>query len=123
MKIANLTLVPAVNAAPDATVVAPGTSCRHQLHDAARHQPRFIRCSCSTACASDDTSPVRDIIFFDSRPGVGEHSHGGAERMAECDRQRTAIGRDIVLIADLRRVQQPRLARREGWICRIHCGC
>jgi FAD/FMN-containing dehydrogenase/Fe-S oxidoreductase len=35
MKIANLTLVPAVNAAPDATVVAPGTSCRHQLHDAA----------------------------------------------------------------------------------------
>ncbi|MCX5691236.1 MAG: heterodisulfide reductase-related iron-sulfur binding cluster [Planctomycetota bacterium] len=35
MKIANLTLVPAVNAVPQATVVAPGTSCRHQLHDAA----------------------------------------------------------------------------------------
>ena len=33
VKIANLALVPAVTAAPDATVVATGTSCRHQLRD------------------------------------------------------------------------------------------
>ena len=38
MKIANLTLVPAVNAAPAATILATGTSCRHQLHDAANRQ-------------------------------------------------------------------------------------
>jgi FAD/FMN-containing dehydrogenase/Fe-S oxidoreductase len=35
MKIANLSLVPAIEARPEATVVAPGTSCRHQVHDAA----------------------------------------------------------------------------------------
>jgi len=34
-KIANLALVPALNAVPEATVVAPGTSCRHQIHDLA----------------------------------------------------------------------------------------
>lgn len=33
VKIANLALVPAVSAAPGATVVATGTSCRHQLRD------------------------------------------------------------------------------------------
>jgi Fe-S oxidoreductase len=33
VKIANLALVPALNAAPEATVIAPGTSCRHQIHD------------------------------------------------------------------------------------------
>lgn len=31
--VANLALVPAVNAEPSATVVATGTSCRHQIHD------------------------------------------------------------------------------------------
>ena len=31
VKIANLELVPAVTANPDATVIATGTSCRHQL--------------------------------------------------------------------------------------------
>jgi FAD/FMN-containing dehydrogenase/Fe-S oxidoreductase len=31
--IANLELVPALSAHPDATVVAPGTSCRHQIRD------------------------------------------------------------------------------------------
>jgi FAD/FMN-containing dehydrogenase/Fe-S oxidoreductase len=34
-KIANLALLPALNAAPEAMVAAPGTSCRHQIHDLA----------------------------------------------------------------------------------------
>jgi Fe-S oxidoreductase len=33
VKIANLELVPAVNANPTATVIATGTSCRHQIRD------------------------------------------------------------------------------------------
>lgn len=33
MKIGELTLFPAVRAAPDACIAAPGTSCRHQVHD------------------------------------------------------------------------------------------
>jgi Fe-S oxidoreductase len=34
-RIADLALLPALKAAPDATVAAPGTSCRHQIHDLA----------------------------------------------------------------------------------------
>ena len=34
-KIAGLALLPALSAAPEATVVAPGTSCRHQVLDLA----------------------------------------------------------------------------------------
>ncbi len=33
VKIANLALIPAVTASPEATVIATGTSCRHQLRD------------------------------------------------------------------------------------------
>ncbi len=33
MKIGDLTLFPALRKAPDAAVCAPGTSCRHQIHD------------------------------------------------------------------------------------------
>jgi Fe-S oxidoreductase len=33
MKIGELSLFPAVRGAAGATVVAPGTSCRHQIHD------------------------------------------------------------------------------------------
>jgi Fe-S oxidoreductase len=33
VKIANLELIPAVNANPAATVIATGTSCRHQIRD------------------------------------------------------------------------------------------
>ena len=33
VKIANLALIPAVNAEPSATVVSTGTSCRHQIRD------------------------------------------------------------------------------------------
>lgn len=33
MKIGELSLFPPVRANPDATVCAPGTSCRHQIHD------------------------------------------------------------------------------------------
>jgi Fe-S oxidoreductase len=33
VQIANLELLPALRQEPDATVVATGTSCRHQIHD------------------------------------------------------------------------------------------
>jgi FAD/FMN-containing dehydrogenase/Fe-S oxidoreductase len=38
MQMAELSLLPAVRAAPDAVVVADGTSCRHQIHDGAQRQ-------------------------------------------------------------------------------------
>lgn len=37
--IANLDLLPALAAQPDALVVAPGTSCRHQIRDLSQRQP------------------------------------------------------------------------------------
>ncbi len=46
MDIAELTLAPAIRAAASATVIAPGTSCRHQIRDAtnrsAEHPIEFI---------------------------------------------------------------------------------
>lgn len=39
-KIANLALLPALAKQPEATVVAPGTSCRHQIHDLAHRRAR-----------------------------------------------------------------------------------
>jgi hypothetical protein len=36
MQMAELTLLPALRAAPDAIVVADGTSCRHQIADGAQ---------------------------------------------------------------------------------------
>lgn len=38
MQMAELSLLPAVRSAPDAIVVADGTSCRHQIHDGANRQ-------------------------------------------------------------------------------------
>lgn len=38
MQMAELSLLPAVRAQPDAIVVADGTSCRHQIHDGAQRQ-------------------------------------------------------------------------------------
>ena len=38
--IAKLELLPALQAKPDALVVAPGTSCRHQIHDLAHRHAR-----------------------------------------------------------------------------------
>jgi FAD/FMN-containing dehydrogenase/Fe-S oxidoreductase len=38
MEMAELSLLPAVRSAPDAIVVADGTSCRHQIHDGAQRQ-------------------------------------------------------------------------------------
>jgi Fe-S oxidoreductase len=35
MQMAELTLLPAIRKAPDAIVVADGTSCRHQIQDGA----------------------------------------------------------------------------------------
>jgi Fe-S oxidoreductase len=37
--VANLELVPAVKAEPDAVVVATGTSCRHQIRDLTGREP------------------------------------------------------------------------------------
>jgi FAD/FMN-containing dehydrogenase/Fe-S oxidoreductase len=49
VKIAELDLIPALRAAPDASVVAPGTSCRHQIRDLtgrhARHPLEVIEAS------------------------------------------------------------------------------
>lgn len=38
MQMAELSLLPAVRARPDAIVVADGTSCRHQIHDGAQRE-------------------------------------------------------------------------------------
>jgi Fe-S oxidoreductase len=38
MQMAELSLLPAVRAQPDAIVVADGTSCRHQIHDGAKRE-------------------------------------------------------------------------------------
>jgi Fe-S oxidoreductase len=38
MQMAELTLLPAIRAAPDAIVVADGTSCRHQIADGAQRE-------------------------------------------------------------------------------------
>jgi len=38
MQMAELSLLPAVRNAPDALIVADGTSCRHQIHDGAQRQ-------------------------------------------------------------------------------------
>jgi Fe-S oxidoreductase len=38
MQMAELALLPAVRSAPDAIVVADGTSCRHQIHDGAQRE-------------------------------------------------------------------------------------
>ncbi|WP_061503620.1 FAD-binding and (Fe-S)-binding domain-containing protein [Ramlibacter tataouinensis] len=38
MQMAELSLLPAVREAPDAIVVADGTSCRHQIHDGAQRE-------------------------------------------------------------------------------------
>ena len=44
MQMAELSLLPAIRRAPDAIVVADGTSCRHQIHDgAAREAKHAIR--------------------------------------------------------------------------------
>jgi Fe-S oxidoreductase len=38
MRIAEQGVLPAVRARPAATVCAPGTSCRHQIHDGAARE-------------------------------------------------------------------------------------
>jgi Fe-S oxidoreductase len=38
MQMAELSLLPAVRAQPDAILVADGTSCRHQIHDGAKRE-------------------------------------------------------------------------------------
>jgi FAD/FMN-containing dehydrogenase/Fe-S oxidoreductase len=42
MQMAELSLLPAVRAQPDAIVVADGTSCRHQIHDGAQREALHV---------------------------------------------------------------------------------
>jgi Fe-S oxidoreductase len=42
MQMAELSLLPALRAEPDAIVVADGTSCRHQIHDGAQREAMHI---------------------------------------------------------------------------------
>ncbi|MEO5732602.1 MAG: FAD-linked oxidase C-terminal domain-containing protein [Rubrivivax sp.] len=42
MQMAELSLLPAVRAAPDAIIVADGTSCRHQIHDGAGREALHV---------------------------------------------------------------------------------
>jgi Fe-S oxidoreductase len=42
MKMAELSLLPAVRSAPDAIIVADGTSCRHQIADGAQRQALHV---------------------------------------------------------------------------------
>jgi FAD/FMN-containing dehydrogenase/Fe-S oxidoreductase len=42
LKMAELSLLPAVRAAPDALVIASGTSCRHQIHDGCGREPLHV---------------------------------------------------------------------------------
>jgi Fe-S oxidoreductase len=42
MQMAELSLLPAVRAAPDALIVADGTSCRHQISDGTGRQALHV---------------------------------------------------------------------------------
>jgi FAD/FMN-containing dehydrogenase/Fe-S oxidoreductase len=42
MQMAELSLLPALRNAPDAIIVADGTSCRHQIHDGAQREARHV---------------------------------------------------------------------------------
>jgi Fe-S oxidoreductase len=42
MKMAELSLLPAVRAAPEAMLVADGTSCRHQIHEGSGRRPIHV---------------------------------------------------------------------------------
>jgi Fe-S oxidoreductase len=42
MQMAELSLLPKLRAAPDAIVVADGTSCRHQIHDGAQRDALHV---------------------------------------------------------------------------------
>ncbi|MBR0713016.1 FAD-binding and (Fe-S)-binding domain-containing protein [Bradyrhizobium liaoningense] len=64
IEMAELSLLPAVRAADQATlVVADGTSCRHQIHDGAKrdalHVARVLAMSLDRAQSTSPTSPAR----------------------------------------------------------------
>lgn len=42
MQMAELSLLPAIRAQPDAIVVADGTSCRHQIRHGAQRRPVHV---------------------------------------------------------------------------------
>ncbi len=56
LRMAELSLLPAVRRAPDAIVVADGTSCRHQIRDGAEREALHVA---RVLAASLDAEPVR----------------------------------------------------------------
>ncbi|HET7528459.1 MAG TPA: heterodisulfide reductase-related iron-sulfur binding cluster, partial [Burkholderiaceae bacterium] len=59
MRMAELSLLPAVRAAGDAIVVADGTSCRHQIADGAARQARHVAQAMALHLADDNVTGFR----------------------------------------------------------------
>jgi FAD/FMN-containing dehydrogenase/Fe-S oxidoreductase len=58
VQIANLALVPAIQAAPETTIVAPGTSCRHQIKDLTGRKALHPLEVLQAALAADDVASI-----------------------------------------------------------------
>jgi Fe-S oxidoreductase len=62
MKMAELSLLPAVrSAAPDALIVADGTSCRHQIRDGTGKEPFHVARVLAMSLEKVKTAPLRTI--------------------------------------------------------------
>jgi Fe-S oxidoreductase len=63
MQMAELSLLPAIRNAPDAIVVADGTSCRHQIaHGAQRNAVHVAKLLESLLPATDRRTTPNDIV-------------------------------------------------------------
>jgi Fe-S oxidoreductase len=65
MDIARLALVPALDAAPGALVVADGFSCREQIRQAARREPLHLAEVLAAAAAAAAESAEKDVHAVD----------------------------------------------------------
>ncbi len=75
MKIGALVLFPAIRKAPgESLIAAPGTSCRHQIHDGtgrkARHPAEILRAAINDHCARRPASQPSPICERTSRRGL-----------------------------------------------------
>jgi Fe-S oxidoreductase len=59
MRMAELSLLPAVRAAGDAIIVADGTSCRHQIADGASRQALHVARVLALHLADENLTPFR----------------------------------------------------------------
>jgi len=59
MRMAELSLLPAVRAAGDAIIVADGTSCRHQIADGASRQALHVAQVLAHHLADENLTPLR----------------------------------------------------------------